>query len=93
MFRKGFAGFQPLIKRQLTTSRKPFPVLPQSAQTFPDPNPVALEAAEEHRNLVERCRNGGGARGIERHVKKNKKVLVRERVKIEALICEHFFMT
>lgn len=63
--------------------QKPFPVLTDaiaSANGDLSPNQAATEALETHQKLVALCKAGGGPRGIERHVKKNKKVLVRERV-------------
>lgn len=44
------------------------------------PSPDAKNALERYHELRERALLGGGPKGIERHVKKNKKVLIRERI-------------
>ncbi|TRY79910.1 hypothetical protein TCAL_12773 [Tigriopus californicus] len=61
-------------------SSKPFPVL-ASQLTF---DPSQIENGQKfnamHEKRVEYCRNGGGSKGVERHVKKNRKVLVWDRI-------------
>jgi len=75
--------FSPCFRRHLSASA-PFPVLTDS---------VDLSSAESHDALIvsgkarqellqqqEVCRQGGGEKGIARHVKLNRKVLARDRI-------------
>lgn len=63
----------------------PFPVLTDALDTSTPQAQAALavsgKALEELRHQQEVCRQGGGEKGIARHVKLNKKVLVRERIR------------
>eukprot|EP00092_Neocalanus_flemingeri_P035845 GFUD01039025.1.p1 GENE.GFUD01039025.1~~GFUD01039025.1.p1 ORF type:complete len:550 (-),score=189.29 GFUD01039025.1:85-1734(-) len=68
-----------------TKSRRPFPVLGDSfdTSTVEASNALAVSksADEELNKLREVCIQGGGEKGIARHVKLNRKVLARDRVK------------
>jgi len=68
-----------------TQNSRPFPVLSDSIDTSTTDATKALTVAkaadEELQKLKEVCRQGGGERGIARHVKLNRKVLVRDRVR------------
>ena len=67
-----------------TISSRPFPVLqdgldtasPEAAQAAA----VSSAAAAELSRLQQVCLAGGGEKGVERHVKINKKILARERI-------------
>ena len=67
------------------SSGRPFPVLADRlAAAAPESGPAlatALAAEAELAGLRDVCLQGGGEKGIERHVKLNRKVLVRERVR------------
>lgn len=67
-----------------TKDAKPFPVLPDGLNLSPPELFAAGERAEVlSRNLQHQltvCRQGGGDKGVDRHVRLNKKVLVRERI-------------
>ena len=68
-----------------TKSSRPFPVISDCLDTSTtDANKalsVSKAADEELSKLREVCIQGGGEKGIARHVKLNRKVLVRDRVK------------
>ncbi len=68
-------------KGHLARDKRPFPELPQVRQEFPAASEAFLKAKKDHEELEALCRAGGGQRGVDRHVKKNKKILVRERIK------------
>jgi len=67
------------------SSNRPFPVLqdavdsssPESAQALA----VSKAASEELSRMKNICLEGGGPKGIERHVVKNKKMLARDRIR------------
>jgi len=69
----------------LSTQSRPFPVLDDTMDASTTEASKALNvsraAEEELQKLMEVCRQGGGEKGIARHVKLNRKVLVRDRVK------------
>merc|ERR1719474_1225255 len=69
----------------LSTQNRPFPVLGDNIEASTTEASKALTVAkaaeEELHKLMEVCRQGGGEKGIARHVKLNRKVLVRDRVK------------
>ena len=60
-------------------ARKPFPVL-RPPPSVPPPSESMAAAIESHRKLLSLCRAGGGDRGVERHTKINKKMMVRDRI-------------
>jgi len=74
-------AFRPLA----TKATKPFPVLVDSLDTTSkdaqDARSTAATLLQEFEAQSETCRQGGGEKGIARHVKLNKKVLVRDRIR------------
>jgi len=68
-----------------TRSNRPFPVISDSLDTSTVEASEALSVSKasdaELKKLEEICRQGGGEKGVARHVQLNKKVLVRERVR------------
>ncbi len=74
---------RPLSSSQGLRARdpRPFPELPQAtAFALAAPTEEFESTKKAHLELEAACRAGGGQRGIDRHVKKNKKILVRERI-------------
>jgi len=67
------------------TNTRPFPVLSDTLNTSSEEALTARSRAgllrDELEQQRETCRQGGGPKGIARHVKLNKKVLVRDRIK------------
>jgi len=79
------SGFSVALNHLATQSSRPFPVLQDALDTS---SKEAQEARARSKAFLfdlthqrEVCRLGGGEKGIARHVKLNKKVLVRERIK------------
>ncbi len=61
---------------------RPFPTLTAAvSRSYPSPNGDALASFDKHLQLLFRCLEGGGQRGVDRHTKVNKKVLVRDRIR------------
>ncbi len=60
---------------------RPFPELPQARRDLPAASESFVRARAAHLEREAECRAGGGPRGVERHVKRNKKMLVRDRLK------------
>ncbi len=59
---------------------RPFPELPQARRDLPAASESFVRARAAHLGREAECRAGGGPRGVERHVKRNKKMLVRDRL-------------
>ena len=63
-------------------SSRPFPVLPDTLSCDNAEASTAMKAAsDELTKLKQVCLAGGGEKGVERHVKLNKKILARDRIK------------
>ena len=74
------------VRSQSTSSSssrsRPFPVLkPSKLEISSSSLSLSKDLTDRHLEHVALCRAGGGDKGIQRHTKVNKKILVRDRIK------------
>jgi len=78
-------SLSPQTARSIASVSQSFPVLPDTIDHSSPESQAALavaqKALQELQQQQEVCRQGGGEKGIARHVKLNKKVLVRDRIR------------
>lgn len=74
------------VKLSPSSIVKPFPVLESSIDTTSSKFQSNLEKSnvleDEYAKILQSARDGGGPKAIERHTKRNRKLLVQDRIKL-----------
>ncbi|KAI8509018.1 hypothetical protein Bbelb_128660 [Branchiostoma belcheri] len=79
-------GVRPGLARSIGTHARPFKTLEgavdTSSKTFQENLKTSQKLEEKYTALLQQVLAGGGPKAIDRHVKKNKKLLVRDRLRL-----------
>ncbi|XP_078657550.1 biotin-dependent 3-methylcrotonyl-coenzyme A carboxylase beta1 subunit-like isoform X2 [Branchiostoma floridae x Branchiostoma belcheri] len=79
-------GVRPGLARSIGTHARPFKTLEgavdTSSKTFQENLKTSEKLEEKYTALLQQVLAGGGPKAIDRHVKKNKKLLVRDRLRL-----------